>query len=102
MMDITDVQDDLVMFDTQTPKAANILSIQLGSLEYALEFGIDLRYFLQNGIKFQNESFKSYLIERLANQGVNVSSLIDTLEPLFAEYNFNLAPEEVSTALVAR
>lgn len=34
------------LFDTQTEKAANILSVQLGALEYAKDLGIDLRYFL--------------------------------------------------------
>jgi hypothetical protein len=102
MIDIVDVSTDLVMFDSQIAKAKNIMSVQLGSLEYEKEFGIDLRYFLQESIQFQNESFKGYLVSVLANRGINVASLEDTLEKVFATYNFNLAPEENSGAFLAR
>jgi hypothetical protein len=93
---------DMGVLDTQTMKAANILSVQLGALEYAQDLGIDLKYFLSEDFKFQNESFKSYLIEVLANRGINVSSVVETVEALFSQYNFNLSPEETSTGLVAR
>lgn len=102
MIDIVSIGNDIGFFDTQVPKAANILSVQLGSLEYAQDFGIDLRYFLDEGFQFQNESFKAYLIEILANRGVNVASVIETFNDLFEKYTFNLSPEETSTGLVAR
>lgn len=104
MIDIVSAETgtDMGVLDTQTMKAANILSVQLGALEYAQDLGIDLKYFLSEDFKFQNESFKSYLIEVLANRGINVSSVVETVEALFSQYNFNLSPEETSTGLVAR
>jgi hypothetical protein len=104
MIDIVSAETgtDMGVLDTQTMKAANILSVQLGALEYAKDLGIDLKYFLSEDFKFQNESFKSYLIEVLANRGINVSSVVETVEALFSQYNFNLSPEETSTGLVAR
>lgn len=103
MMDITGVGgSDLLIQDTQVPRAANILSIQLGSLEYAQDFGIDLKYFLDNPVQFQTESFKNYLVERLANYGINVTEIGDVLEELNRRYTINLAPEESSTGMVAR
>ncbi len=104
MIDIVSAHDglDLGVFDTQAPRAGNILSVQAGALEYAQDLGIDLRFFLSESFKFQNESFKSYLIEILANRGINVSSLIDTVENLFRTYTFNIAPDDSSTGLVAR
>ena len=104
MIDIVSAEQglDLGLYDTQTTKAANILSVQLGDLEYAQDLGIDLRYFLSEDFKFQNESFKSYLVEVLANSGINVSSVIDVLQRLHAEYTFNLTPEETSTGMIAR
>lgn len=102
MTDIISVGDDINLFDTQTTKAGNILSVQLGALEYAPTVGIDLAYFLSEDFSFQNESFKSYLIQVLANNGINVSSVIDTVEALYKQYTFNITPEETSTGLVSR
>ena len=43
MIDIQDFQgEDLQIKDSQTPKAANVLSTQLASLEYAPALGVDL------------------------------------------------------------
>lgn len=102
MVDIVSIGNDLGLFDTQVPKAGNILSVQLGTLAYAPELGIDLRYFLSETFIFQNESFKAYLIQVLANNSINVASVIDTLENLFGKYTFNLTRSESDSSLVAR
>ncbi len=102
MIDIISVGTDIGTYDTQTYKAGNILSVQLGNLEYQQDFGIDLKYFLDENFRFQNESFKAYLVEVLANNRINVSSVVDVLEKLFATYTFNIVPEETQTALIAR
>ncbi len=94
--------DDIGLFDTQTTKAANILNVQLGALEYAPNLGIDLKYFLSDEFKFQNASFKAYMIEILANNGINVSSVIDIMEDLFSVYTFNIKSEETNSGLIAR
>lgn len=93
---------DIGLFDTQTTKAGNILSVQLGSVRYAPDLGIDLKYFLDPDFQFQNESFKAYLIQVLANNSINVSSVVETLENLFSQYTFNLTPSETESSLVAR
>jgi len=102
MTDIVSVGDDIGLFDTQTTRAANILSVQLGALEYAQEIGIDLDYFLREDVSFQNESFKAYLVEVLATNGINVATVTETIETLYRQFTFNLTPEETSTSLVAR
>jgi hypothetical protein len=103
MIDITSVTEgDIRFFDTQTTRAQNILSVQLGALEYEPEMGIDLAYFLQEEFSFQNESFKSYLIQRLANYSINVASVVEQVEDLFNKYTFNLTPAETGTSLIAR
>lgn len=94
--------EDLGVYDTQVEKAKNILSVQLGALEYIPDFGIDLKFFLDEEFKFQNESFKSYLIVTLANNLINVASLIEIVEPLISDYIFTLTPPETSTGLIAR
>jgi len=102
MIDIVSIGDDLGFYDTQVERAANILGVQLGSLEYAPDLGIDLDYFLSEAFRFQNESFKSYLVQILATYGINVASVGDQVENLFRKYTFNITPEETSTALITR
>lgn len=102
MIDITSVGEDINIFDTQTSKAGNILSVQLGSLQYAQDLGIDLAYFLRDDVAFQNESFRAYLVEVLANSGINVSSVVTVIESLYQQYTISISPEETSTGLVAR
>lgn len=89
MIDITSVSEgDLVVLDAQTPKAANVLQVQLGTLEYAPEFGIDLEFFLDEDFQFQNESFKSYLIQRLSEHHVNVNQVLEALEQFYLQFTF--------------
>lgn len=85
---------DIRLYNTQTAKAANVLNVQLGSLEYAPDLGIDLKYFLSEDFQFQNESFKAHLIERLSANAVNVTGVSELLENLFSEYTFNIGNEQ--------
>ena len=75
-MDIVEISDgqDLGLADTVVPKAGNVISVQLGSLDFEPTFGADLKFFLNSEFRFQNQSFKAYLIERLTQHQVNVSS----------------------------
>lgn len=90
MLDIINIEDglDLQVGNTAVPKAANVLSIQLGDLEYAPTFGVDLRYFLEAGLQFQNASFKAYLVDRLTQSQVQVSQVLEILETLYSQYTF--------------
>lgn len=102
MIDIVSVGNDIGLANTNTERAGNILSIQLGSLEYLPLFGIDLAYFLSEDFRFQNESFRSYLIETLANNGINVSSVTELVDNLFTQLNIEVSADESTTALMAR
>lgn len=97
MIDIVGIGEDLRLFDAQTSKAANVLSVQLGSLEYAKDFGIDLRFFLNENFQFQNESFKAYCIQRLSESHVNVNQVLDVLGGLFRELTFVVGDSEKDT-----
>lgn len=103
MIDIIDFNEKgMQLLDTQTEKAANILSVQLGALEYAQDLGIDLRYFMTEKTQFQNESFKAYLVQILASRGINVSSIQTVINALDTNFNIKLSPEENSTGMIAR
>lgn len=93
---------DLETFDTQAHQAANILNTQLGSLEYAPDLGIDLEYFLSPDYKFQDASFQSYLVQVLANNGINVATIVATVQNLYQDLKINLSAEEQSSSLIAR
>lgn len=93
---------DIGVYDTNTTKAANVLSVQLGALEYAPDLGIDLNYFLSEDFRFQNESFKSYCVNILAQNGINVTEVLDETQSLFSDFIFNISPQETTTGLIAR
>jgi len=81
---------------TDVVRAGNIVSTQLGSIDYAPDFGVDLRYFLENPIQFQNESFRAYLVQRLSESQINVAEVIDTIEPLYEQYTFFLGDNRLN------
>jgi len=89
-------------YNTQTERAANILSVQLGTLEYDQTLGIDLKYFLSEELRFQNESFKAYIVQVLATKGINVANLIETMDALYSTYSVYLTPDEQSGGMIAR
>lgn len=93
---------DMGVLNTQLSKAGNVLAVQLGELEYEPDFGIDLKYFLTEDFKFQNESFRAYLVERLANFGINVDSMLEVIENLYEQLTITISSEETGTNLIAR
>lgn len=99
---VVNASGELDTYDSQTNRAANILNCQLGSLEYAQSLGIDLNYFLDPEFKFQDASFRSYLVQVLAANGINVATIIATVENLYQDLKINLSPEEKSSGLIAR
>lgn len=98
MTDIVRIEDgpgiDLEVGNTVVPKAANVLSVQQGSLEYAPDFGVDLAYFLDNPIEFQTASFQSYLIQRLAQHMINVTEAIPILQKFINQLNLKVRSSE--------
>ena len=101
MIDIVGIGEgpggDVRVFDAQTSKAANVLSVQIGYLEYEPTFGIDLEFFIQEDFQFQNESFKSYLIQRLSESNVNVASVTDEVMKLFRKLTFRVGDSKTKS-----
>jgi hypothetical protein len=92
MLDIVTIEDgqDMGFADVTSVKAANVLSTQIGTLEYAPTFGVDLKFFLESSFQFQNESFRAYLVERLTQHQINVSEVVEVLEALSANFVFRV------------
>lgn len=93
---------DLGLLDTLTTKAGNILSVQVGALEYQQDLGIDLAYFLSEDFQFQNESFQSYLVQVLSANGINVAAINQTVNALFSQIGIEVSDQQNTTALIAR
>jgi hypothetical protein len=100
MIDIMEIGTDLGVQNSKVKRAENVLSVQLGSLEYAEDLGIDLAYFLSEDFEFQNESFKSYLLQRLAEHSIDVTEVIETIDSLYNKYIFNLAQDNKNSSLM--
>lgn len=90
MRDIIEVNDgeDLLIIDSIVAKAANVLSIQIGDLEYADPFGVDLKYFLQKDLQFQNTTLKAHMVQKLIENQVNVAQVLELIETLYMKYTF--------------
>ncbi len=86
MLDIVAIQNgaDLQVEDSAAPRAANVLSTQIGEKEYLpITWGSDLEYFLTSSFQFQVANFQSYLVQRLVQHNINVGEVLTTIQPLF-------------------
>lgn len=91
-IDIYDVNpgEDLLLYPSDAPRAANIVSVQIGSLEYAPDFGVDLKFFMGSEFEIQMESFQSYLINRLTESQINVVECVKVIESLTNTLRFEI------------
>lgn len=89
--DIVSTQgDDLRIQKTDVPRAANVLRVQLGALEYAPAFGIDLSFFLESEFAIQDASFKAYLVRRLLEHKINVVNVQEVVGDLYKDMIFGI------------
>ncbi len=90
MRDIIEIRDgeDLLVMDSIVSKAGNVLSIQLGDLEYAKTFGVDLKYFMQRELQFQNDTLKAHFVQKLIENQVNVAQVLELVEAVSMKYTF--------------
>lgn len=102
MIDITKVVlgKDLFVEDSVAPKAANVISTQLGSLDYAVDFGADQQYFLDQQLEFQTQSYVAYLVERLSIHGINVSDVTEVLTTFTNMFTFSVGSQEIQGKIV--
>jgi hypothetical protein len=100
MNDISSIGTDIGIYDSNVGKAENVLSIQLGKLHYAPDFGIDLRYFLSEEFEFTNDSFRAYLLQRLTEHLIDVVSVTESVENLFTSLGIGVSAKEDNSGLV--
>lgn len=90
--DIVEIADgkDLGLASSDIPRAANVISVQLGDLEYASSFGLDKEYFLTQQIQFQKANFRAYVVQRLAEHQIGVGQVIEFLEALGMKFTYQV------------
>jgi hypothetical protein len=89
MIDLKFKDNVLKTADTLVYKAKNILSIQVGNLAYAPDFGIDYDLFFSD-YKIQTETFRSYAISKLAENGINALEVLTEENTLDSILNIQL------------
>lgn len=77
--------------DTDLYKAKNILSIQVTDVYYAPELGIDLRRFMNPDIKIQFETFRSYTIQQMVQQGVRINDALEIQQKLDKDLEYSVS-----------
>jgi hypothetical protein len=85
---------DLVLYASDAPRAVNVVSVQIGSLEYALSFGVDLSFYLGQDFSIQPESFQAYLVRRLTESQINVVEVIESIQSLYSNLTFGIGETE--------
>lgn len=101
LLDITDIGATLQVQPTEAPRAANVLSTQLGSLEYAPNLGIDMRYFLESEFRIQTSSFKAYCVQRLLEHSINVVNVHETAQAVLRKFQFDIGSSEQNEGFIA-
>lgn len=95
------IGEDLKFINADVTRAGNILSIQLGDLEYAQTTGIDMRYFLESEFAIQNESFKAYCVQRLMESQVNIVNAYSEIDTLFEKMTFVIGENNLGAELIS-
>lgn len=72
-------------------KAQNILETQLNYLVYAPNFGIDYDLFINQSFDIQTETFKSYAISKLAENGINPVDVLSMQNELDSIINIKIS-----------
>lgn len=91
---------DLRIQRTDVSKAGNVLSVQIGSLEYAPNFGIDLKFFLESDFQIQTESFMSYCVGQLLAHQVGVIGALEVIGRLDKKITFEIGDRSAGTELI--
>lgn len=80
--------------DTDVYKARNILAVQKTNTHYRPDLGIDLRRFIDPSVKIQFETFRSYTLQEMVQQGVRMESVLEAQKNLDKELEYKVSQTE--------
>jgi hypothetical protein len=81
--DFSGAGGDMSFRSDQLCKAANVLKVQIGKLYYFKSFGIDLAYFIESEISFQNEVLQAHIAEKLSSNYLVISQYSTLIDQFF-------------------
>lgn len=95
ILDISDVKNgDIVYVNSTAPRAKNLFDVQIDSLTYLADWGIDINYFLNPDYKIETEAFKNYLIERLAYWNLTLVLFTESFSDFIDTWTFTLGQDK--------
>lgn len=80
--------------DTDVYKARNILSVQKTNTHYRPDLGIDLKRFIDPKVKIQFETFRSYTLQEMVQQGARMDAVLEVQKNLDKELNYTVSQTE--------
>lgn len=80
--------------DTDVYKARNILAVQKTNTVYRPNLGIDLRRFIDPNVKIQFETFRSYTLQEMVQQGARMDAVLEVQQNLDKELNYTVSQTE--------
>ena len=76
------------MSNTDVFKAENILNIQINSLYYAQDLGIDLARFVNSDVEIQPKTFRAYTVQELTRQGVQLQTVATAINQFMSTITY--------------
>ena len=80
--------------DTDLYKARNILSVQKTNTYYRPDLGIDLRRFIDPNVRIQFETFRSYTLQEMVQQGARMDAVLEIQKNLDKKLNYTVSQTE--------
>lgn len=80
--------------NTDVYKARNILSVQKTNTHYRPDLGIDLKRFIDPDVKIQFETFRSYTLQEMVQQGARMDAVLEVQQNLDKELNYKVSQTE--------
>jgi hypothetical protein len=91
---------DIQIVNTDVYKADNLLKTQVGSLVYAMDFGIDLKYFLNPDFEIENNVFINYLQQRISEFSITIANLERVTENFTEKVSIKIDSNETAGNLI--
>lgn len=92
--------NDLEFVSSELPRAENLIGVQLGTLNYQPNWGVDLEYFLNPNFEIQAECFEAHLLQRIGFWGMNVIEFMSKQGKFVREMIFKFSASKDSNSMM--
>lgn len=92
--------NDLEFVSSELSRAENLIGVQLGTLKYQPDWGVDLDYFLNPNYEIQAECFEAHLLQRIGFWGMNVLDFMHKQGSFMREMIFNFGTPKDTNSMM--